>query len=295
MYMNKWRYLFLFIVLWTIQAREVTARQWVTYSKSDSALVVKMLTAAANLKEQPDSWNLYFARQFINTPYIGGTLDRASEEKLVVNLTELDCTTFVEQVLALSLCAASKSVSFQDFCEALRHIRYIDGEVSYVKRQHYFSIWITDNEKEGLVKEIQAPKPPFNATQEVSVNWMSTHVSDYKMLTKHPEWKKGISALEKETSGKRYAYISKAAVSNTSLLRNTIHDGDIIAIVTNKQGLDIAHIGFAVWRSDGLHLLNASSLHKHVVDETMTLRQYLMKARSRLGIRIIRCLEPSLP
>ena len=293
--MNMWRCLFLFLVLWSTQPRMVAAKESVTYSKSDSALVVSLLKTAANLRQPPESWNLYFARQFINTPYVGGTLDRASEEKLVVNLTELDCTTFVEQVLALAQCAAHKSVSFHDFCEALRHVRYIGGEVSYVKRQHYFSAWITDNAKEGLVKEIQAPAPPFDATQEVNVNWMTTHVSDYKMLTKHPEWEKGIRALEKETSGKRYRYVSKAAVANTSLLRSTVHDGDIIAIVTNKQGLDISHIGFAAWRGDGLHLLNASSLHKCVVDEPMTLRQYLWKSRSRLGIRVIRCLEPSLP
>lgn len=290
-----WKYLCVFLLLWVPFHGTVFAKGGVTYSKSDSVRVVRMLTEAAHLRQRPDSWNLYFARQFIRTPYVGGTLDRAEEERLVVNLPELDCTTFVEQVLALAHCAARKSVSFQDFCAALRHIRYIGGEVAYTKRQHYFSVWISDNVKEGLVKEVNEPVPPFSATQEVNVNWMTTHVSDYKMLTKNPKWKGGIKALEKEVSGKRYRYIPKSAVTNTSLLRETIHDGDIIAIVTNKQGLDISHIGFAVWHGDGLHLLNASSIHKHVVDEPMTLRQYLWKSRSRLGIRVIRCLAPSWP
>ena len=35
----------------------------------------------------------------------------------------------------------------------------------------------------------------------------------------------------------------------------------LLAITTSKKGLDIAHLGFAVWRKDGLHLLNASQLH----------------------------------
>ncbi len=290
-----WKYSFAILLCLVVTHRVAMAKYDVIYTKKDSARIVKMLATAARLPQQPASWNLYFARQFIGTPYVGGTLDRANEEKLVVNLPELDCTTFVEQVMAMSRCAARKSVSFRDFCEELRHIRYIGGEVSYVKRQHYFTVWIEDNAEEGLVKEIQEPVPPFNATQQVSVNWMTTHVGNYKMLTKHPEWKKGIRQLEESISGKRYRYIPKADVANTSLLRKTVHNGDIIAIITNKQGLDTTHIGFAVWRSDGLHLLNASSLHKRVIDEPMTLRQYLWKSRSRLGIRVIRCLEPSLP
>jgi hypothetical protein len=74
-------------------------------------------------------------------------------------------------------------------------------------------------------------------------------------------------------------------------MRKAVRDGDIIAITCQKPGLDIAHLGFAVWRSDGLHLLNASQLHKRVVEEPMTLGQYLAKHPSHTGIRIIRILK----
>ena len=67
-----------------------------------------------------------------------------------------------------------------------------------------------------------------------------------------------------------------------------MRDGDIIAITCQKPGLDIAHLGFAVWQKDGLHLLNASQIHKRVVEEPMTLRQYLEKHPSHTGIRIVR-------
>lgn len=265
----------------------------VTFTTKDSARIVRLLTTAKKISPSPTSWTLYFARQFVGTPYVGGTLDRAREERLVINLPELDCTTYVEQVLALARCAELGSTSFEDFCEQLRHIRYVGGEIAYVKRQHYFTGWIEDNEKELIVKEIQLPNPPFTASISVNVNWMTTHVKNYKMLSAHPEWVSGIRNMEKAISGKRYRYIPKAAVNNTKLLRQTIHDGDILAIVTDKQGLDISHIGFAVWHADGLHLLNASSIHKRVIDEPMTLRQYLWKSRRRLGIRVIRCLGPS--
>lgn len=47
---------------------------------------------------------LWFGKKFIGIPYVGGTLDRAEEEKLVINTSELDCTTFVEIVTALTRC-----------------------------------------------------------------------------------------------------------------------------------------------------------------------------------------------
>ena len=67
-----------------------------------------------------------------------------------------------------------------------------------------------------------------------------------------------------------------------------IQDGDILAIVTRKQGLDTSHIGFALWGKDGkLHLLNASQIHKKVVLEPMTLFDYMGKHPTQLGIRVI--------
>ena len=55
-----------------------------------------------------------------------------------------------------------------------------------------------------------------------------------------------------------------------------------------KKGLDTSHLGFAVWKEGRLHLLNASSIHKKVVLEPMTLRQYMQKHPSQLGVRVVR-------
>lgn len=93
---------------------------------------------------------------------------------------------------------------------------------------------------------------------------------------------------ERELSGRKYRYIPKASIRNTSLFRSTIKDGDIIAITTSKKGLDTSHIGIAVWHKDGLHMLNASQIHKKVVEEPMTLYQYMQRHPSQTGIRIIR-------
>ena len=77
-------------------------------------------------------------------------------------------------------------------------------------------------------------------------------------------------------------------MKNTRGLRNTVKDGDVIVIITNKKGLDTQHLGFASWHKDGLHLLNASSIHHKVIEEPMTLRQYLYKHPTMPGIRILR-------
>lgn len=258
-----------------------------TYKETDRKRILSLLNEAAQLKNKPKSWMLWFGKKFLGIPYVGGTLDAAKEEKLVINTTQLDCTTYVEMVTALARCAQLGYTRFHDFCEELRHVRYIQGEIAYEKRQHYFTVWINDNTEEGIVQDIQN-NPPFTAVQHIQVNWMSTHQSDYKMLNGNGKRLKGIKALENSVNGKTYRYIPKASIVDSPLFRQTIHDGDIIAIITNKKGLDTTHIGLASWHKDGLHLLNASSIHKKVIDEPMTLRTYMMKHPSQIGIRVCR-------
>ena len=262
-----------------------------TYSQSDISRINSLLREASQLKEKPKSWMLWFGKKFIGVPYVGGTLDRAEEEKLVINTSELDCTTFVEIVTALTRCMSGNGKrDFSDFCRQLQHVRYINGEIAYEKRQHYFTVWISDNAEEGIVTDIQN-NPPFTKVQHVSVNWMTTHQQIYKMLKNNAKRLQGIKALEEQISGKSYRYIPKEQIMDSRLFRNTIHNGDILVMITNKKGLDTTHIGIASWHQDGLHMLNASSIHKKVIDEPMLLRTYMMKHPSQIGIRVCRVVD----
>ena len=117
---------------------------------------------------------------------------------------------------------------------------------------------------------------------------MSTHPTAYKALKANPALVPEIRASEVSLNGMKVSYIPKRSLRNNALLRKVIKDGDILAITCNKKGLDIAHLGFAVWRNDGLHLLNASMLHKKVVVEPMTLYQYMQKHKTFTGIRVLR-------
>lgn len=242
-------------------------------------------------KQQKSSTNfpLFFARQFLDVPYVAHTLEVNDEEQLVINTDELDCTTLVETVTALTLCAYRKTFTFLDYQNVLKAMRYRHGVIDrYPSRIHYFTDWIVENTQAGIVTEIQQPNPPFTQIQTVKVNYMSQHPQSYKTLKAHPEYVAEIAQMEQRLTGQKFRFIPKSGVKDTPAMREAVHDGDIIAITCNKPGLDIAHLGFAVWRNDGLHLLNASQLHKKVVEEPMTLYQYLQKHPSHTGIRIIR-------
>ena len=260
-------------------------------AKKDMVCIERLLADAAKLPKDSNLM-LHFGKQFLNVPYVAHTLDRnLEEEKLVVNTRELDCTTFVENVLALTLCAQRGETKFTDFQNQLQQIRYRNGKVEYTRRLHYFTYWIEDNARMGYVTKVENQYMPFTAVQHVKVDYMTKHVKDYAMLAAHPEWLEGIKEMESVISGNYFRYIPKKNINNSQILRQTIKDGDIIAILTKKKGLDTSHIGIAVWQKDGLHLMNASSIHKKVVIEPMVLQKYMEKHPSQIGIRLCRVVE----
>ena len=260
----------------------------VCYTKADSIKVMKLLEQGKKLSKGKNII-LFYARQLMGVPYVAQTLEVNKQEQLIVNLRQLDCTTYVENVLALTLCTENKKLpTFADFCYYLRMLRYEGGKVDYPTRLHYFTAWISDNTKLGFVHEIQAKSAPFTKVQTLDVDYMSQHIDNYPMLKAHPEWIQAISKMEQQLTGKKFHYIPKAQIADNSLYRKTIKDGDIIAIITSKKGLDTSHIGIAVWHKDGLHMLNASQIRHKVVEEPMLLRTYMSKHSMQIGIRIVR-------
>lgn len=255
-----------------------------TYQQADSLKICQLLRQANR-----ETSVLWLARQFLGVPYVAHTLEVNDDERLVVNTRQLDCTTLVETVAALKLCTQAGKHGFADYLNALRQLRYRQGRMAgYPSRLHYFTDWIRDKVAMQLVTDIQQPNPPFLAVQTVNVDYMSTHTSAYKALKANAALVPEIRAAEQSLTGMKVRYIPKRSLRNSALLRKVIKDGDILAITCNKKGLDIAHLGFAVWRSNGLHLLNASMIHKKVIEEPMTLYQYMQKHKTHTGIRVVR-------
>lgn len=258
--------------------------QKVVYTKEDSAKVVKLLRLSPEGSDV-----LFYARCFLDVPYVAHTLEVANPERIIVNLRELDCTTLVETVTALTMTRRQGSDSFVDFCRNLERLRYRNGRCDgYLSRLHYFEWWINDNIGKGVVENV-GDNRYFTGKKRIDNAYMSTHFNSYKMLKLHPEWVTEIREMEKAENGIVVSYLPEKSTDLSCRKLQNISDGDIVAIVTDKSGLDYSHLGFSVWGSDGkLHLLNASSIHKKVVEEPMTLYQYLVKHPKSIGIRVLR-------
>lgn len=263
--------------------------QEVSYTKQDSLRVVELLEKGSKTPEN-EPLALYYAKQLMNLPYVAHTLEiKDKEEHLAINLQSLDCTTLVENCCALALTTSHGSKSWKDFLHWLRMLRYDDGQINgYSSRNHYFSQWIQSGTRLGLVKEIEGQRD-VTVPQKLELNYMSAHPDSYPLLKVDMNERKLIAEMEKRVSGATVRYVPKERVGDSKKVLKFIKDGDILALTTNKKGLDVSHVGFAVWGKDGkLHLLNASSIHKKVVLEPMTLYEYMQKHPSQTGIRVIR-------
>ena len=225
------------------------------------------------------------AYYFLDKPYVASTLE-FEPEGLVVNLRELDCTTFVETALALSRAVKLReNPTFEDFCGQLRNIRYRRGTVGdYTSRIHYFSDWIYENETRGHVKDVT--KEIGGESYKVKVNYMSTHPNSYKQLKSNPELIKTIQKQETDIS-MRNVY-SNIPVSNISERGEKMKDGDIVCFVTDIEGLDISHIGFIHLNKGQLTFIHASSTAKKVIINPQDLSTYLSKNKRNTGVMIVR-------
>ena len=252
----------------------------------DKDLVEKWLAEAVSLPKD-SCRTLHFAQKMLGVPYVAGTLDENEKEQLVVRLDALDCTTFVETVLAFSMADKRGERDFEAFKKALTDIRYRDGLLNgYASRLHYFSDWIRNNEQMGFVRECTS-ESACAQSQELWLDFMSTHVDSYLPMKKNPELVKDIALYEKEWQGVSISYIPKDKL-NLSSDDLKIKNGDILAITTNIKGLDVVHVGFAYWKGEELHLLHASSNAMKVIEDAQSLYDYSKNKKAHTGVRAIR-------
>lgn len=227
---------------------------------------------------------LGIANDFVGERYVGNTLDREGEP-LFVSTTELDCTTFVELVIAIA--SARDNDGFDAVCRNLERIRYWGGvRNGYASRLHYISWWIDDAERKGLMEEIVTDH--HTASHVLELNFMSRHPGSYAQLKDDPLMTNKIAELEKLFNGAEIKYVPKDAVG--MLDGHDIRNGDIISLVTSVEGLDVSHVGFACWCNGELFMIHASSAKGMVLCDIVPLTVYLSERRMNLGIRIFRVL-----
>jgi N-acetylmuramoyl-L-alanine amidase-like len=228
-------------------------------------------------------------KSFIGTNYTAHTLEKGKTETLVINLTGLDCTTFLENSLVFARCIKEGKTAFKDYENELKKIRYRNGKINlYPSRLNYFSDWIFDNVKKGIIKDIT--KEIGGLPIHFEVNYMSTHPDRYVELKENPQFIPIIKKQEEAINNREYYYIPKEDVPN---IEDKILNGDLIAITTNIKGLDITHVGIAVKEDDGrIHFMHAPDVGYKVQITSESLADYLMRIKTGTGIMVLMALEP---
>lgn len=201
---------------------------------------------------------------FLGTPYRANTLIGSAEqaEQFVLNLAGVDCFTLLDYVEALR-----RTSDFERFREALQQIRYRDGQVSFLSRNHFFSDW---GEADSDWQQ--------NLTAVVGGDAVR---SAAKHLNKKPDgglYLPGYPVREREI-----LFIPSEAINSEMLGR--LHNGDYLGFYSDLPGLDVSHTGILIRKGDTAYLRHASSRSAtyRVIDEELL--PYLKKKRGLIVYR----------
>jgi len=259
----------------------------IVYTEQDVAIFSDIVQQFEGRQDEPISTLIpEIGKYFIGNEYVAHALEVTDEEKLVVNLRDLDCTTYAENLLAIARTLKSDEVNFERYVKELEKIRYRDGKQrEYPSRLHYFSEWIYDNAEEQLVT---TPADSFGEPFAKDINFMSTHPESYKHLQQNPAFVSVVKDQEKEISNRSYFYVPKESLPQKMHL---LKEGDIIGLTTSIDGLDVAHVGILVKVGEEFHLMHASQSKLKVEVSDEPLMSFLKPNSSNTGIMVARPVE----
>lgn len=257
------------------------------HENTDTTFVTEVInkTRTANIESTAERI-VYIAKMFLGKPYVAETLE-GNPEMLTINTSELDCTTFVENVMALAITTGEDTTTYKDFEKNLKSLRYRDGLIDgYASRLHYTSDWVADNSSRGNFTEVTSDCT-HSEKKQIRLNYMSSHRKNYKGLTADQEAYDKIIEIEQKYNPATYSYIPKASVA-LKPVQNWLKEGDIILITTTTPGLDVTHMGIVVKHRGQLCIIHASTQAKKVVIEPQPLSYYLKARNNMSGIRVVR-------
>jgi hypothetical protein len=248
----------------------------------------------------------YINKQFINKPYLFNALGEGAhgiyDQTPLYRTDVFDCETYVDTVLAIAL-----SGDLPAFKQYMNKIRYKDGKVSFINRNHFTCLeWNGNNQAQGLVKDITTTihnkdNKPIAEIATACIdkpNWYSnmsidrihlqnaTSIEKQKLLS-HLR-KKALKFTKKKSS---IPYIPLDALFNTSgdanmQVFNQIPNGAIIEIIRPNwdlhkligTNLNVSHLGFVVWEENVPFFVHASTVKLMV--SKVPLIEYLSAAQS---------------
>ena len=272
------------ILLWTLALNAQQIERMVYYTTEDKAIFQHYMDTMQPKRTLPmNELMIQTALFFEGTPYVASTLGK-EPEGLVINLRELDCTTFMETVLALCRTLKGNQHTFEAYCENLQYLRYRNGTITdYTDRLHYMADWFYENEQKGIVKDIA--KIIGGEPLTLNLSFISTHPDSYKQLKSHPELVQKMEQKEREINQRPHYYLPKA---NINTLSSGIQNGDILCFATTVNGLDVTHVALAYWQASKLRFIHASMSAMKVIVQNGSLQDYANNIKSCKGLLIAR-------
>ncbi len=191
---------------------------------------------------------------FLGLEYKEATLigDSGASEVFVLNLSGVDCFTFIDYVEAMRL-----SDSFEGVLNNLQKVRYQNGAVNYKDRKHFFTDW-----------PAYEPATVDDITEQIggrkikSVSKMLNRQEDGTLLLP------GIKSPQRTIN-----YIAPENIDDSMLQK--LRTGDYAGIYSTLQGLDVSHVGIIIKDGNTVTLRHASSDRRFRKVMDQNLQEYM--------------------
>ena len=227
------------------------------------------------------------------TPYEASTLEAylkaggkpTSTEPLTLSLTRFDCVTLVESCLAVARVArATDAPSWERFGREIERMRYRGGtRGDYTTRNHYFSEWISDGQRRGLVRDLGAELGGIEDARPL--RFMTEHRVSYPALADDGIYR-AIGEMERRLDARPRRVIPTAHIIDVV---DRIQTGDVLAFATSIPGLDVSHSAMAYRDRAGVLRVLHAPLSGGVVEVTKTtLPEYVARIKRATGILVAR-------
>ncbi len=183
----------------------------------------------------------FLSRHFLGYPYQPNPLigSAATAEVFTASVDGFDCVTFIETIVALA-----HASNVDDFTQWLRRIRYEQGRIQWERRNHYMTLWIRNNVREGIIRPVSMPAVPI--------------ISRERVLNVVP----GLAAQRT-----RVKCVPKRALPR---FEPHLQSGDLIFFVSTRKNLDVFHCGIIVRDSKRVLMRHASCGQGFVVEQKLS-------------------------
>jgi N-acetylmuramoyl-L-alanine amidase-like len=194
------------------------------------------------------------SKEFVGLPYSSTLIGSAEQPEIfVASLDRFDCVTYVETVLALA-----RASNPSQFAEFLRHLRYDRGCVAWEKRNHYMTQWISNNRRDGTIRQISVHVPRKTKTRVLNII-------------------RGLPAFSAH-----FKCVPKQAIKH---LTSQLKTGDLIFFASTRKHLDVFHCGLLIRDGEHLRMRHASRSRKSVVEQDL---DEFLKNNRMAGVIVVR-------